>query len=57
MKTMNAHEDKQLNLKEKLIRGAGDRLAQMATEPRCWNMAIYEPSLSSEMINEMLDQQ
>ena len=57
MKTTNIHEGKQLSLKEKFLRNAGDKLVQMAASPRCMGVVIYEPNLSTEMIQEMLDEQ
>jgi len=46
-----------MSLKEKLIRGAGEQLVQMAVGPRCWGLIVYEPSLSPEMISEIANEQ
>jgi len=53
MKATNSHE----SLKEKFLRSAGDKLAQMAVGPRCLGIIVYEPELSTEMIQEMQDEQ
>jgi len=41
---------------EKVLRAAGDKLAEIAVSPRdCWFSFIYEPRLSPEMINELIE--
>jgi len=51
---MNEHEDKGMSLKEKVVRGIGERLAKMAVSPRgCWAFPLHEPELSPEMIEEL----
>ena len=55
MKNMNLQETPQMGLKEVLLNKIGDHLAKRAVDPRnCWWGNLYEPSLSSDMIEEML---
>jgi len=58
MKNTKETENKQMNLKERLACGLGDRLVGMAAMPRgCFNAIFYEPELPREMILEMNDVQ
>jgi len=52
----NAHEDKQMDLKGRVLNGLGDKLVQLAAAPRtCWLSVFYEPSLPIEVIKESAD--
>jgi len=50
-------ENRKMGLKEKVIRDFGDKLGQMANPRGCFLATLYEPELSTEMIQEMLDNQ
>ena len=54
MKHMNECEDKQMGLKERAIRKAGDQLVRMVGQKTCLSFMFYEPALSDEMIKEMM---
>jgi len=55
MKHTKEQDGKKINLAERAIKEIGNRLAQMAEEPRgCWYFSWYEPPLPEEIIEEML---
>lgn len=50
----NMHEE--TGLAGKALNALGNKLAEIAVDPRgCWGVAIYEPELSPNMIEEMLN--
>ena len=49
----NVCEDRTMGLKERILRAAGNKLAEMAASPRgCFFSVMYEPALSPEIIKE-----
>lgn len=55
MKSTNKHEGVKQGLWERVAHNIGDKLEQIATNPRnCWNMVVYEPELSNEMIEDAI---
>jgi len=50
MKNLNKHEDKHLGLKEKVAHVIGDKIGKISTGSNCWMFALYEPSISYDVI-------
>ena len=53
--TNDVYEDKPIGLKAKILREVGDQLSAVAGSPPCWFFTWYEPSLPSEIIEDMVE--
>ena len=58
MKFMNAHENPEMGLKEKVLRKVGEHFIKTsASMLSCRLSFAYEPELTPEMIREILNEQ